>query len=220
MKKLLLVTTLTGLVSVSSVSHAAELTVNPLLGVSHNKAFKSNVAAGIELGYSDVLFGYTYTGGANSSQLSESVGLEKSSAQVNAYSDDKYKAHSLYVGYQFAVGRGHLAVKAGADFSKYRANAGFQAATMPGSAVQADMGLGLNASSSYEFSPMVGIGYYLNNGFNFNLHYTFQSGDRDMKVNGSGYINNDKGSMSSKRFKNGYDNKDLGTVMFTVGYRF
>ncbi|WP_394200574.1 hypothetical protein [Shewanella waksmanii] len=220
MKKIVLASALVGLVAVSNGAAASEFTINPMLGVSHNKAFKPNVAAGVELGYKDVLFGYTYTGDKKDSTQSEVFDFDGSAAQVTAGSNEQFKAHSVYLGYQFAVGTGHLAVKVGVDYSKYRNSLGIHASTLPNSNEFHKAGVSLNGSSGYELSPMVGVGYYLDNGLNFNLHYTFQSGDRDMTVSGSGYIDDKKGSTAGKRVKSAFDNKDLGTVMFTVGYRF
>ncbi|MDR8524576.1 hypothetical protein [Shewanella fidelis] len=234
MKKALLTCALSSVVAISAitVSHSAmasDFTINPMVGASKNKAMGSNVAVGLEAGYKDFIVGYTYTGETDKRGNNESFGFDDidgdnepvwRSFDASVYTTEKYKAHTLYVGYQFAVGAGHLAVKAGADFSKYSASAGFDAKEYNQGGILNKAGMGLEGTSNTEVHPMVGVGYYLDNGLNFNLHYTFQNGSRDMKYSASGYNNNDKGSVNLGRGKSDLENKDFGTWMFTVGYRF
>ncbi|GIU13160.1 hypothetical protein [Shewanella sp. MBTL60-007] len=234
MKKVLLTSVLSSVLAVSAmaVSHtasASDFTINPMVGVSKNKAMGSNVAAGLEAGYKDFILGYTYTGETDKRNWSTNSGNvgpvpfaddNAEYIELNTYTKEKYKAHTLYVGYQFAVGAGHLAVKAGADFSKYSASAGFAAQDVAPGGIVNYAGLDLNAQSNTVVRPMVGVGYYLDNGLNFNLHYTFQNGARDLKYSASGYNNSKPEAVSLGRGKNDLENKDFGTWMFTVGYRF
>ncbi|ABZ75840.1 hypothetical protein Shal_1271 [Shewanella halifaxensis HAW-EB4] len=232
MKKVLLTSVLSSVLAVSAmaVSHtasASDFTINPMVGASKNKAMGTNVAAGLEAGYKDFILGYTYTSETDKRSNTESFGFDDGdtapdwrSFDASLYTTEKYKAHTLYVGYQFAVGPGHLAVKAGADFSKYSANAGFDVIEYNQGGTLNKAGMGLEAKSNTVVSPMVGVGYYLDNGLNFNVHYTFQNGARDMKYSASGYNNSKPEAVSLGRAKNDLENKDFGTWMFTVGYRF
>ncbi|GIU36314.1 outer membrane beta-barrel protein [Shewanella schlegeliana] len=232
MKKVLLTSVLSSVLAVSAmaVSHtasASDFTINPMIGASKNKAMGTNVAAGLEAGYKDFILGYTYTGETDNRSNTESFGFDDNdenekpvwrSFDASVHTSEKYKAHTLYVGYQFAVGAGHLAVKAGADFSKYSASTGFGITEYSQGGTLNKAGIGLEAQSNTEVRPMVGVGYYLDNGLNFNVHYTFQNGSRDMKYSASGYNNSKPKSISLGR--NDLENKDFGTWMFTVGYRF
>ncbi|MPY25962.1 outer membrane beta-barrel protein [Shewanella sp. YLB-07] len=227
MKKVLLACAVTSMLALSASASASEFTLNPMLGASNNKAFGTNLALGLEAGYQNFIFGYTYTGDKNESNWSAAsddihvIPFDINGViQADAYTNESYKAHTLYVGYQFAVGAGHLAVKAGAEFSKYKMGAGADFTEMAPGGISHDTGLHLNASSSTVVSPMIGVGYYMDNGLNFNLHYTIQSGDRDMDYSARAYMDGKSTSGSLGRVKNEIDNKDFSTVMFTVGYRF
>ncbi|WP_108944181.1 hypothetical protein [Shewanella halifaxensis] len=228
MKKALLTCALSSVVAISAitVSHSAmasDFTINPMVGASKNKAMGSNVAVGLEAGYKDFIVGYTYTGETDKRSNTHSFdgevdGWQSFDASLNT--KEKYKAHNLYVGYQFNVGPGHLALKAGADFSKYSASTGFAVKEILDGGSAEVAGLNLRADGNTVVRPMIGVGYYLDNGLNFNLHYTFQNGSRDMKYSASGYYYNEKGAVNLGRGKNDIENKDFGTWMFTVGYRF
>lgn len=230
MKKLVVACALTSMLALSASANASEFTINPMVGASHSKAGGTNAALGLEAGYSDFIFGYTYTGDENKSESKysyEAVDPDFNDAPdvnlgVTAYSNDKYKAHTLYAGYQFDLGAGHLAVKAGVEMSKYSTSNGFgmQEFTAAGKPTENKLGASINGSSDYEYAPMVGVGYYMDNGLNFNLHYTWQDGKRDMSYSASGYINKESGKSPSHRVKNDVSNRDFSTVMFTVGYRF
>ncbi|MPY26549.1 outer membrane beta-barrel protein [Shewanella psychropiezotolerans] len=229
MKKVLLACALTSIVAISSIAtaNASEFTINPMIGASHSKAGGVNSAIGLEAGYGDFLFGYTYTGNSNDFSISHSedelnpVPFADKDYSASVYSNDKFNAHALYVGYQFDMGSGHLAVKAGVELSKFKQKAGMSSSMV----IDTDGGIGrdinsvnFTSESNYEYAPMVGVGYYMNNGLNFNLHYTWQNGTRDMKNSAQGTFN---GVQDSKKFANSeVANKDFSTVMFTVGYRF
>ncbi len=227
MKKVLCACVLTSMFAVSAAS-ASEFTINPMVGASHSKAGGTNAAVGLEAGYSDFIFGYTYTGDENKSESKytyepiDPVFDQSESIKANLYANDKYKAHTLYAGYQFDLGAGHLAVKAGVEMSKYNTSNGFgmQEYSFDGKATAHKLGASINGASNYEYAPMVGVGYYMDNGLNFNLHYTWQDGKRDMNYSASGYVGNESGKTASHKIKNDVSNKDFSTVMFTVGYRF
>lgn len=222
MKKVLLACAVTSMLALSASASASEFTINPMVGVSNNKAFGSNVALGLEAGYQDIIFGYTYTGDKDESNWSASSEdrnvvpfADMTMINATAYTKESFKAHSVYVGYQFAMRGGHIAVKAGAEFSKYKQNAGLALTeSMPGA--ENSVGFDAYSNSNNVVKPMVGVGYYMDNGLNFNLHYTFHSGDRDMKGEAKFF-----GLPGAKETLNySVADKDFSTVMFTVGYRF
>ncbi|WP_076410689.1 hypothetical protein [Shewanella sp. UCD-KL12] len=222
MKKILCACALTSMLVASAVS-ASEFTINPMVGASHSKAGGTNAAVGLEAGYSDFIFGYTYTGDENKN--SDTYDFQHPdvndgiSVSADTFSQDKYRAHSLYAGYQFDLGAGHLAVKAGVEMSKYSVGTGFDLRENGDGGITNTAGLNVSGSSNYEYAPMVGVGYYMDNGLNFNLHYTWQDGQRDMSYSASAY-NAKPVTSPSHKVKNDVSNRDFSTVMFTVGYRF
>ncbi|RTR38623.1 hypothetical protein EKG38_12925 [Shewanella canadensis] len=225
MKKVLLACALTSMLALSASASASEFTINPMVGVSNSKAMGTKAAIGLEAGYSDFVFGYTYSGAEKGQNMNTSFETDVMSGapdvemiQVSGSERNDYKAHTLYLGYQFSVGAGQLAVKAGAEFSKLKAvgQYEFNNAT-PGQEAVDIAELSLNTASSTVIKPMIGVGYYMDNGLNFNLHYTFHSGDRDMK--GTGSILDARGT-DAGAVSYSIDDKDFSTVMFTVGYRF
>ncbi|MEZ9596598.1 hypothetical protein AB4298_18385 [Shewanella sp. 10N.261.52.F9] len=233
MKKALLTCVLSSVVAVSAIAvspiaAASDFTINPMVGASKNKAMGTNVATGLEAGYKDFILGYTYTGETEKDSQSTSFNIDEAfpggadfhTIDASVYQKEKYKAHTLYLGYQFQLGSGHLAVKAGADFSKYDGSLGFSAQEVVPGGVAHKAGMNIKGKSNTEVRPMVGVGYYLDNGVNFNLHYTFQTGARDLNYSASGYIDGNSGSTPIGKGKNHMQNKDFGTWMFTVGYRF
>ncbi|WP_077755770.1 outer membrane beta-barrel protein [Shewanella psychrophila] len=224
MKKLVVACALTSMIALSATANASEFTINPLVGASHSKASGTNLALGLEAGYSDFIFGYTYTGDKNETSSNYAffdTEIHDSALNINTYDNDKFKAHSLYVGYQFDLGAGHLAVKAGVELSKYSRSMGVNLSEInQGGNAGHKAGLGITGTSNYEYSPMVGVGYYMNSGLNFNLHYTFQDGKRDMNISAHGYNDNESKSEAITRAKKAVSNRDFGAVMFTVGYRF
>ncbi|WP_299791732.1 hypothetical protein [uncultured Shewanella sp.] len=225
MKKVLLACAVTSMLALSASATASEFTLNPMVGASNSKAMGTKAAVGLEAGYSDFIFGYTYSGGEKGQNIDTSFETDVMPGapdvemiQVNGSERNDFKAHTLYLGYQFDVGAGQLALKAGAEFSKLKSvgNYDLNNAT-PGQDYVDRAELGLNASSSTVVKPMIGVGYYMDNGLNFNLHYTFHSGDRDMK--GTGSILDARGTDAGAVSYSVAD-KDFSTVMFTVGYRF
>lgn len=227
MKKVLLACAVTSMLALSASASASEFTLNPMVGASNSKAMGTKAAIGLEAGYSDFIFGYTYSGGEKGQDVNSSFrdyvnndGPRIEMVQVSGSERDDYKAHTLYLGYQFDIGAGQLAVKAGAEFSKLKSvgQYEFNNATPGQEGVDVDIAeLSLNAESSTVIKPMIGVGYYMDNGLNFNLHYTFHNGDRDMKGIGSvlDVRGTDAGPVSYST-----SDKDFSTVMFTVGYRF
>ncbi|WP_394146830.1 hypothetical protein [Shewanella atlantica] len=225
MKKVLLACAVTSMLALSASATASEFTLNPMVGASNSKAMGTKAAVGLEAGYSDFIFGYTYSGAEKGQNIDTSFETDVMPGapdvemiQVNGSERNDFKAHTLYLGYQFDVGAGQLALKAGAEFSKLKSvgNYDLNNAT-PGQDYVDRAELGLNASSSTVVKPMIGVGYYMDNGLNFNLHYTFHSGDRDMK--GTGSILDARGTDAGAVSYSVAD-KDFSTVMFTVGYRF
>ncbi|NKF49020.1 outer membrane beta-barrel protein [Shewanella sp. WXL01] len=221
MKKFILASIATAVLATSTVS-ASEFTINPMIGASNNKAFGTSFAAGVEAGYGDVLMGYTYTG--TSEKTSSEFIYDGQEAFTN--SKDEFSAHSIYAGYQFDVAAGKLAVKAGVEISKRKANGSFGWEAMtptPFSTANNEGGM-LQSSVKGEslVRPMVGLGYHLDNGWNFNLHYTFHRSDRQATANFTGaYMSADGFEEESIRnVKTSLSDKDMSTWMFTVGYRF
>ena len=225
MKKLVIACALTSMFVLSASANASEFTINPMVGASHSKASGTNAALGLEAGYSDFIFGYTYSGAEKGQDVNASDrnyvdndGPRVEMLHVSGSERNDYKAHTLYLGYQFDIGAGQLAVKAGAEFSKLKTvgQYEFNNAT-PGQEAVDIAELSLNTASSTVIKPMIGVGYYMDNGLNFNLHYTFHSGDRDMK--GTASILDVRGTDAVPATYSVAD-KDFSTVMFTVGYRF
>lgn len=202
---------------------ASEFTINPMVGVAKNKAMGTSAALGLEAGYKDFILGYSYTGDSNKDDLSkhfeplQPTPFDNAAQQTKAHYNDDYKAHTVYAGYQFALGSGYLALKAGAEFSILKMNAGVGVYdVIPGGQNLAESG-SISTSSNTVVKPMVGVGYYMDNGLNFNLHYTIHSGNRDM--NGSAK-RSDNNSAEKATFNGQIADKDFSTLMFTVGYRF
>ncbi|WP_394392153.1 hypothetical protein [Shewanella woodyi] len=219
MKKLVLACVL-GSMFVASAS-ASEFTINPMVGVSHNKAMSSNAVVGLEAGYDNFLVGYTYSGAEKTNGVDERFdmvfpgGYDALSAKGSSKHD--YKAHTLYLGYQFNMGAGQLALKAGAEFSKLKSNGAYTFDTsFPGHEGEYSE-FDFRANSNNVIKPMIGVGYYMDNGLNFNLHYTYHSGNRNMK--GSATMLDSQGA-ETRSVSYALSDKDFSTVMFTVGYRF
>lgn len=202
---------------------ASDFTLNPMVGVAKNKAMGTNAALGLEAGYKDFILGYSYTGDSNKDSFSQHFDELKPTPfdnvfqQAKAHYNDDYKAHTVYAGYQFSLGSGYLALKAGAEFSNLKMNAGVAVYdVMPGGQTLVESGA-ISASSNTVVKPMVGVGYYMDNGLNFNLHYTIHNGNRDMK--GSAKYQGDE-SAGKAKLNGQIPDKDFSTLMFTVGYRF
>ncbi|BAJ01930.1 hypothetical protein [Shewanella violacea] len=216
MKRILLACVATSMLGLSGAAVAADngFTINPLVGASNSKHGGTNAAVGLEGGYNNFLLGYTYTGDDNKTSFTDVENGEALGTVVHTtvYAKDKYKAHSLYTGYQFDLGSAQLAFKAGVEMSKYSLGAGVgqKHYEINGNFIDQD-DTSVSGKSSYKYAPMVGVGYYLDNGLNFNLHYTWQKGEREMK-----YSADSKFVGKSKDVSN----KDFSAFMFTVGYRF
>ncbi|ABV35989.1 hypothetical protein Ssed_1378 [Shewanella sediminis HAW-EB3] len=225
MKKVLLACAVTSMLALSASATASEFTLNPMVGVSNSKAMGTKAAIGLEAGYSDFVFGYTYSGAEKGQNINTSFETDVMPGspdvemiQVNGSERNDYKAHTLYLGYQFDIGAGQLALKAGAEFSKLKSVGQYELNNAtPGQETVDIAELSLNTASSTVIKPMIGVGYYMNNGLNFNLHYTFHNGDRDMK--GTGSVLDARGTDAGPVSYSTSD-KDFSTVMFTVGYRF
>ncbi|WP_028112599.1 outer membrane beta-barrel protein [Ferrimonas kyonanensis] len=218
MKKFVIASVLSCVTAMPALAQSGDFTLNPMVGVAHNKEFGSQVALGLEGAYKDFIFGYAYNGDKESNGTAGPLDLnDETPIMASAYSKDKYRAHQLYLGYQFQVGSGHLALKAGAELSKRKINAGLNLQTAPGHEDYHNAGFDLSASSSNVWKPMVGVGYYLDNGLNFNLHYTIHSGNRAMKGQVNAYDNDNSATEATS---GNIKDRDLSTLMFTVGYRF
>jgi len=225
MKKVLLACAVTSMLALSASASASEFTLNPMVGASNSKAMGTKAAIGLEAGYSDFFFGYTYSGAEKGQNINTSFETDVMPGspdvemiQVNGSERNDYKAHTLYLGYQFDIGAGQLALKAGAEFSKLKSVGQYELNNAtPGQETVDIAELSLNTASSTVIKPMIGVGYYMNNGLNFNLHYTFHNGDRDMK--GAGSVLDARGTDAGPVSYSTSD-KDFSTVMFTVGYRF
>ncbi|QFU23595.1 hypothetical protein FM038_016375 [Shewanella eurypsychrophilus] len=225
MKKLVIACALTSMFVLSASANASEFTINPMVGASNSKAMGTKAAIGLEAGYSDFVFGYTYSGAEKGQNINTSFETDVMPGapdvemiQVSGSERNDYKAHTLYLGYQFDMGAGHLAVKAGAEFSKLKSVGQYELNNAtPGQEGFEQAELNLNADSNTVVKPMIGVGYYMDNGLNFNLHYTFHSGGRDMKGTGSVLHT---GGLDAGAVSYSVEDKDFSTVMFTVGYRF
>lgn len=227
MKKVIIASVLSCMFAGSAMASAVPqgqdegFTINPMIGVANNKAFGNQVALGLEAGYNNFLFGYTINGDKEKNSFHQQdfdpVDGQQESHDLSAYSKEKYKAHQMYVGYKFDIGYGKLAIKAGTEASKVKIKNGIRVEEVIQGGTANPMGYDMNVSSKHVFKPMVGVGYHLDNGINFNVHYTFHKGDRDVSGSATAY-----GPDGSKTVgvKSKTSDKDLSTVMFTVGYRF
>ncbi|MBE7215839.1 outer membrane beta-barrel protein [Shewanella benthica] len=221
MNKRVVACALTSMLALSASANSSEFTINPMVGASYNKAFGTKAAVGLEAGYGSFLMGYTYSGAEKGKGFNERFeeffpnGYD--SLGVDGSSRHDYKAHTLYLGYQFNLGTGQLALKAGAEFSKLKSKGSYLLDTsFPG--YEGDYTeFSYTADSGTLVKPMVGVGYYMNNGLNFNLHYTYHNGDRRMKGSGTAL---DAQGADTRSGSYSFSGKDLSTVMFTVGYRF
>lgn len=197
MKKVMTAAALSCLLAVPAMANAAPsegFSINPMIGAAYNKTFKTHLAVGAEVGYDNVLLGYIYDGDKDNMAGIAGEGEEL----VGFKGKVKYKAHQIYGGYKFDVGAGQLALKAGIEASKIKgkvANIG-------------EPGVG-TAKSNTTYNPVIGVGYYFDNGINVNANYTIHTGKRKWTASST---------TGSEKFK--AKDKDLNTFMFTVGYNF
>lgn len=223
MKNVLIASLIACSIATPVMAHASDFTLNPMVGAAHNKAFGSQLALGIEAGYKDFILGYTINGDKEKNGAADYFpGMDKDDIEMpplelGAYSNEKYRAHQLYMGYQFDTGPGKLAFKAGAEFSKLKVKSGMSASELIPGGTGMEVGYDASVASNTVIRPMVGVGYYLDNGLNFNLHYTFHKGDRDMKGSADFY---GVSGANNIPLNGSIGDKDFSTVMFTVGYRF